>query len=237
MAAISEKILWPIVGIFIFGVLAGFYIDDRRRLVEEGGSTNEHAGKSAEHKQASNEHGGKAADKKASTSTKKQPASASNASAQTSSSHATTSQQAAGATSMDIDEYLAQSSNERSAELEANVTHHQGFHGGIDEYLSGAKPKAPNNTQASSSKQSNNNQANGATSMTMDEYHAKAGKSPSTQQSSDNGGAYHGGLEGYLAKYGSGTQTPMKKQSADPFNDKEHVGFHGSYEEYAKKYN
>ena len=42
MAAFSEKFIWPIVGIFIFGVLAGFYIDDRRRLVEEGGSTNEH---------------------------------------------------------------------------------------------------------------------------------------------------------------------------------------------------
>jgi len=226
MAAISEKILWPIVGIFIFGVLAGFYIDDRRRLMEEGTSPNkqasssEHGGKAADQKQASNEHAGKAAEKKPSSATTKQ----------------TASSNSTGATSMDINEYLAQSSSERSAELEANVTHHQGFHGSIDEYLSGSKPKSKNNMQAKTdSGATNNNQDSGATSMSMDEYHAKT--SQQSHEQSNNGGAYHGDIDGYLAKYGSGTQTPMKKQSADPFNDNEHMGFHGSYEEYAKKYN
>ena len=218
MAALSEKLLWPLIGIVIFAVLAAFYIDDRRRLLEEGttgstkqqASSNEHGGNAAEQKQASNEHAGKAADKKPATAT----------------SSSGTSNQAAGATSMDINEYLAQSSNERSAELEANVTHHQGFSGSIDEYLSGSKPKATNTQQAT-----------GASSMSMDEYQAKTSGQPSGQSQQTNSGAYHGGIDEYLAKYGNSTQTPMKKQSADPFDDKEHMGFHGSYEEYAKKYN
>ena len=41
MAALSEKILWPVVAILIFGVLVGFYIDDRRSLAANGGSTSE----------------------------------------------------------------------------------------------------------------------------------------------------------------------------------------------------
>ena len=44
-------------------------------------------------------------------------------------------------------------------------------------------------------------------------------------------------IDEYLAKYGSGTQTPVKQESSDPFNKQEHLGFHGSYEDYAKKYN
>ncbi len=188
MAAISEKILWPIVGIFIFGVLAGFYIDDRRRLMAEGTSPNQQQA-------SSNEHAGKAAEKTPASATTKQTASANST----------------RATSMDINEYLAQSSSKRNAELEANVTHHQGFSGSIDEYLSSSQPKAAKNMQAKTSQQS--------------------------YEQSNNDGAYYGDIDGYLAKYGSGTQTPMKKQSSDPFNEKEHMGFHGTYEEYAKKYN
>lgn len=251
MAAISEKILWPIVAIFIFGVLAGFYIDDRRRLAQEGDSPKEHGGNAAEHKehggnaaehqQASNEHAGKKVDEKPSSATQKQSAPASSANGQSSSGHSSQSPHAAGATSMDINEYLAKLSSETDAELKANVAHHQGFHGGIDEYLSGAKPKVSKNTQASSNaKQGNNNQANGATSMSMDEYHAKAsgsGSADSSMQASTNSGAYHGNMDGYLAKYGEGKQTEINNKGEKPFNQKEHMGFHGSYEDYAKKYN
>lgn len=230
MAAISEKILWPIVGIFIFGVLAGFYIDDRRRLAQEGTSMNEHGGKTAENKQANNEHAGKAANKTPSTATAKQHISTN--SKTSSSTHSSSNKQAAGATSMSINEYLAKSSSERDTELKANVTHHQGFSGGIDEYLSGVKPKDAKNIQAGI-----NTQASGATSMSMDEYQTKASGSSSSQQHNLTGSAYHGGLEGYLAKYGNGQQTPIKQQTSAPFNTKEHMGFHGSYEDYAKKYN
>jgi hypothetical protein len=249
MAAIPEKILWPIVGVLIFAIIAGFYIDDRRRLMEEGGSSKEHAGNAAENKQANNEHAGKTADKKPSHSQSENKHSTAANSTKATTSHSSQADQTASATSMDIDEYLDQSNSERNAELEANAAEHKGFNGGIDEYLSGATPttKAPKNKQASNnaSKQANNNQANGASSMSMDEYHAKtSGTSGGSSDSSSTGqaqnstsGAYHGDLDGYLAKFGNGNQTPMKKQNADPFNGKEHTGFHGSYEDYAKKYN
>lgn len=228
MAAFSEKFIWPIVGIFIFGVLAGFYIDDRRRMLQEntGAATNqqasnsssssEHAGKTADSKKTSSEHAGKAAQNNPTKSSSKQA-----------SSHS--------ATSMSMDEYLAHSTSQRSQELEANVTHHQGFSGSIDEYLSGAKPKSTKKMQASASTSSASHQNTGATSMSMEEYQAKT-NSTSHKQSSNND-AYHGDLDGYLAKFSNGTQTPMKKKSTKPFNKKEHMGFHGSYEEYAKKYN
>ncbi len=240
MAAIPEKILWPIVGVLIFGIIIGFYIDDRRRLMQEGGDAKEHAGDAAENKQANNEHAGKTADNKPTTSTNK-PTATKSSSTSTTTGDSSKTQQTESATSMDINEYLAQSSNERDAELIANAASHKGFNGGIDQYLSGAEPKAPKTTQANSTaQQTGNNQANGATSMSMDEYHAKtSGSSASTSQnaSHSSAGAYHGDLDGYLAKYGSGNQTPIQKQSNKPFNGKEHTGFHGSYEDYAKKYN
>ena len=228
MAAFSEKFIWPIVGIFIFGVLAGFYIDDRRRMLQENtgasskqhasssSSSNEHAGKTADSKKTSSEHAGKAAQNTPTKSSSKQA-----------SSHS--------ATSMSMDEYLAHSASQRSQELEANVTHHQGFSGSIDEYLSGAKPKSTKKMQASTSTSSANQQTTDTTSMTMKEYQAKTNSAPHKQSSSSD--AYHGDLDGYLTKFGNGTQTPMKKKSTKPFNKKEHMGFHGSYEEYAKKYN
>ena len=76
--------------------------------------------------------------------------------------------------------------------------------------------------------------------MSMEEYHAKTNSkasSTSSQKASTNSGAYHGDIDGYLAKYGDGKQTAISNSSEKPFNQKEHIGFHGSYEEYAKKYN
>ena len=229
MPALSEKVLWPIVAILIFGVLVGFYIDDRRRLTQQGDNPNKQQASSSEHAgeaAISKEHGAKAAEKSpANTSPSKQATSAS-----------ATNTTSTGATSMTIDEYLSQSSSERSAELEANVAHHQGFSGSIDEYLSGSKPKATNNMQAKTNS-SPTQKAASASSMSMDEYQAKTSSQTSGQSQQTNSGAYHGGIDEYLAKYGDGAQTPMKKQSSDPFVEKEHMGFHGSYEEYAKKYN
>jgi hypothetical protein len=180
MAALSEKTLWPIVGIFIFGILAGLYFDDRRRLVEE--DTAETTEQQA--------------------STTQTTTTSSSTSYQTKGSHKPMfGNQPVKATSMGMDEYLAKSSKERDRELTANVADHQGFSGNVDDYLSGTK----SNMQASS----NNNQAAGATSMSMDEYLTK----------------------------NSGNQTQLNKSEKKPFNKKEHMGFHGSYEDYAKKYN
>ena len=123
---------------------------------------------------------------------------------------------------MSMDEYLSASSGERSSALEANVAHHQGFSGGIDEYLSGGKPETKKNTQAEHA------------DKPMQENKAQENK-PSEQAS--GGDAYHGGIDGYLAKYGEGKQTSVSNSAEKPFSQKEHTGFHGSYEEYAKKYN
>jgi len=149
--------------------------------------------------------------------------------------------QAAGATSMSMDEYLSESSGARSSELEANVSHHQGFSGGIDEYLSGGKSETKKNTQAEhAGKPMKENkpgvQANGATSMSMDEYQAKS-ENAQHDGATSGSDAYHGDMDGYLAKYGEGNQTSVSNSAEKPFNQKEHAGFHGSYEEYAKKYN
>jgi len=219
MAALSEKILWPIVGIFIFGVLAGFYIDDRRRLMEEGTTESTKQQASAQQKNSP------------STTNK-------NSSLNSGSKHAS-SNLSAEATSMSIDEYLAQSTSERNQQLEANVTHHQGFSGSIDEYLSGSKFKATKNmhTKADSGS-SNTQQAADATSMSMEEYQAKtSNKSQDQSQQQANTSAYHGDIDGYLAKFGDDAQTKLSTNNEKPFNKKEHMGFHGSYEEYAKKYN
>lgn len=268
MAALSEKVLWPIVAIIIFGVLAFFYIDDRRSLAEHGGqaaenkqTSKEHGGKAAKSKQSSKEHDGQAAENKSAEKARTK------ARALASSSNGAASASSSDATSMSMDEYLSASAGERSTELEANVAHHQGFSGGIDDYLSG-KTSATKNTQASSkghdkkhgkehSKEhggkaaekspanaSSSEQALEATSMTMDEYQARANgaqasddSNATTQQATSNSGAYHGDMEGYLAKFGDGKQTRLNDSSEKPFDQKEHMGFHGSYEDYAKKYN
>ena len=192
MAAISEKILWPLIGVVIFAVLAAFYIDDRRRLVEESatGTSNQQAS---------------AQKKPAPTTISKSSSSNSTSSSRSSGSQST------GSTSMSIDEYLGQSTSERSKKLEANAAQHQGFSGSIEEYLSGSKPNATKNIQANTSgKSSESEQANSESSMSMDEYNTK---------------------------FGDGKQTKLNTSSDKPFNKQEHTGFHGSYEEYAKKFN
>ena len=75
-----------------------------------------------------------------------------------------------------------------------------------------------------------------STSMSMDDYLAKT-ESNSHSQSSHSSNAYSGSMEGYLAKFGNGEQTQMSENESDPFQTKDHMGFHGSYEEYAKKFN
>ncbi len=213
MAALSEKIIWPIVGIFIFGVIAGFYIDDRRRLAAENSA------------EASNQQ---ASTQQEPTTTKPAKATSSSTTKQTASKPSSSSNsQEYEATSMSINEYLAQSAHERSQQLIANVTLHQGFSGSIEEYLTGKKPTLINSNKKPSTPS--------ASSMSMEEYLAKTNNQ--SHGSSTSGGAYQGGIDEYLSKYGDGAQTPMKKNSSDPFNKKDHMGFHGSYEEYAKKYN
>ncbi len=213
MAALSEKIIWPIVGIFIFGVIAGFYIDDRRRLAAESSA------------ETSNQQ---ASTQQESTTTKPAKATSSSATKQTASKPSSSSNaQGHDSTSMSIDEYLAQSAHERSEQLKANVTLHQGFSGSIDEYMTGKKA-APTEAPIKSS-------TPGASSMSMEEYLAKSNNQSHGGENSS--GAYQGGIDEYLSKFGDGAQTPMKNKSTDPFNKKDHVGFHGSYEEYAKKYN
>ena len=213
MAVLSEKIILPIVGIFIFGVIAGFYIDDRRRLTAENSA------------EASNQQ---ASTQQESTTTKPTKAKSTSATNQSASKPSSSSNaQRHDSTSMSIDEYLAQSAHERSEQLKANVTLHQGFSGSIDEYMTGKK--------ATPTKAPIKPSTHGASSMSMEEYLAKSNNQ--SHGSANSGGTYQGGIDEYLSKYGDGAQTPMKNKSSDPFNKKEHVGFHGSYEEYAKKYN
>ncbi len=197
MAALSEKTLWPIIGIFIFGILAGLYYDDRRRMIDEGTAE-------STDQQASAQQSGKSSGSPTESSSSKTKSVSGYGS------------QPVKATSMDINEYLAKIKDERDRELKSNAADHQGFNGNIDEYLSRAK-----STMQASSK---NN-----------EYLAK-NSNTQVQQNSPNG-TYHGGIDGYLAKYGEGSQTQLNKGSGKSFNKKEHMGFHGSYEDYAKKYN
>ncbi len=240
MAVLSEKVLWPILAVFIFGIMAGFYIDDRRKLMQESGSASkEHAGKSAEQQHAKNEHAGNAVEKKHNTKEHGgKAADAKHKSNEHAGKSATTSSSSHASTSMSLKDYLAQSSHERSQQLEANVTHHQGFSGSIDEYLTGSSSKPNSNQQTKMVAQNTNsksNQNHGATSMSMDEYQAQSDGQTNTQNNSHE--AYHGDIDGYLAKFAGGQQTPISDQSSEPFNTNDHMGFHGSYEDYAKKYN
>ncbi|MEM7402312.1 MAG: hypothetical protein AAF304_10230 [Pseudomonadota bacterium] len=237
MAVLSEKVLWPVLAVFIFGIMAGFYIDDRRKMMQESGSASkEHAGKSADQQHAKNEHAGNAAEEE--HSTKEHGGNAADAKQKVNEhagKSASTSSSSNASTSMSLKDYLAQSSHERSQQLEANVTHHQGFSGSIDEYLTGSSPTPKSNQQTKMVVQNTNTQNHGATSMSMDEYQTQASGQAIAHNNSHE--AYHGDIDGYLTKFGGDQQTPINKESSEPFNTKEHMGFHGSYEEYAKKYN
>ena len=276
MSALHEKVLWPLVGIIIFAILAAFYIDDRRSLSQE---------KSAA-----------ISDKEPSNSTQSASSSPSTPSKTYAAKKQIKTTKLSGAETVtdhkgfsgSIDDYLAQSSNERSAELIAAAEQHQGYSGSINDYLSAGKTvtiekKAVYNSSSSTlnsntspkqhsrsstmeeylgslhekrndqlisaakehsgftgsiddylsgKKTHTNENASGSndqsTSMSMDEYMTKSG--------SQSGTAYHGSMEEYLEKYGSGTVISSKSEQ-DPFSRAGHSGFHGSYEEYAKKFN
>ncbi len=212
MAALNEKILWPLVGIVIFAVLVAFYIDDRSRLAQEPENTKSN-------QQASSS---KTSMSKTPSSKPAKPSYPSNkASSQSSGDSIAEHSGFSGS----IDEYLGKISSKSDAKLLAAAKEHSGFSGSIDEYL------AMGNTNKKSSKHHSSSKTAEATSMSLDEYLAKTeGKSKGSN------GAYHGSIDGYLAKFGDSKQTPISTSSGSPFNEKEHKGFHGSYEEYSKRF-
>ena len=201
MAALHEKFLWPLIGVVIFAVLAAFYIDDRRKLVQETQNMDS---------QETNDS--------SATNYDKQPSTSKSKSMQTTDESKKTSSHSDGKSivgnqvfSGSLEDYSTQISSKRNAELIAAVKKHHGFSGSIEDYLSGGKSQQV----AASEKPSKDSSK--ATSMSMDEYLAKT-ENKSLQNS-------------------NGQQTPMSKTEDEPFQTKEHMGFHGSYEEYAKMYN
>ena len=201
MAALHEKYLWPLVGIVIFAVLAAFYIDDRRRLAQETQTMTS---------QETNASTATNYSKQSSTNTSESmPASLES---KKTSRHSVGSFAVRNLEYSDSSEdYSTQISSKRNAELIAAAKEHQGFSGSIEDYLSGGKSK-----QVAASEQPSRDSSK-ATSMSMDEYLAKA--------------------EGKSLRNSNGQQTPMSKAEDDPFQTEEHKGFHGSYEEYANRYN
>ena len=223
MAALHEKYLWPLIGVVIFAVLAAFYIDDRRRLVQDHTETDANKQASSDTSMTSK-----------SSNYQKQSSTNSSSKNQASKTSIASSDTSHKGFSGSIEDYLAQISEKRSKQLEAAVKDHQGFSGSIEDYL-GSKQT----TQVASAKQSSTGSTT-SSSLSMDEYTAKTeGKASasSAKQTNHSQGAYHGSIDGYLAKYGGGKQTPISDSGEDPFNEEEHKGFHGSYEDYAKKYN
>lgn len=201
MAALHEKFLWPLVGVVIFAVLAAFYIDDRRKLVQE---TQTMDSQDTNGSLATNYN-------KQPSINKSEPMHTSDEGKKTSSHSDDSSVVENLEYSGSLEDYYAQISSKRNTELIAAVKQHQGFSGSIEDYLSGGKSQ-----QVAASKHGSNDSSK-ATSMSMDEYLAKV-KGKSLQNS-------------------NGQQTPMSKTEDKPFQTKEHMGFHGSYEEYAKKHN
>ncbi len=215
MAALQENLLWPLAGVIVFAVLAVFYYDDRRRLEHDDVASSE-----PDSSESSNNEYASSSSKPAAVPASQQASSAGSSSKNTVADH--------NGFSGSIEDYLAEINTKRDAELMAAAQEHGGFSGSIDGYLNDAKPSAtPSQPSVGDVK---------ATSMSMDEYHAKnSGGSANTATSSN--GAYSGSMEGYLEKYGDGPKNTSSNNSDDPFNKKGHLGFHGSYDDYAKKYN
>lgn len=238
MTALHDKYLWPLTGVIVFAVLAAFYIDDRRRLANGNSTmTSDESSSSYPSSATASDHQASAEPMYASKDEASHAPLSSNAT-HVSHSASNTSKSSSTANhkgfSGSIDDYLAQINIKRSAELRAAAKNHQGFSGSIDDYLRGDEPTQMAARQSSPTKTSIAN----STSMSMDEYLAKtANTSHSNAAHSHSGNAYSGSLEGYLAKFGNGEQTPISTSRSDPFQTEEHMGFHGSYEEYAKKYN
>ena len=209
MPVLHEKILWPLVGIIIFSILVAFYIDDRRGLIQNQTSTEQQAA-----------HNSSAIKSTAN----KQHLSATSVLDRNKKLKAHVKQHKGF--SGTIDDYLAESAKERSKELIAAANEHKGFSGSAEAYLNNKPSKSMTDKSSSTPFHS-------STSMSMDEYLAQNNKKLSSSKlNTDASGAYHGDLDGYLTKF-SGKNTSSK----DPFDHGDHSGFHGSYEEYAKKYN
>ena len=129
-----------------------------------------------------------------------------------------------------------ESKNTSRQSADNSLAGHQGFSGSIEHYLSGEESK-----QAATGQQPSEG-VNKASSMSMDEYLAKTeGKSDHQSTQTENG--YSGSIDDYLTKFSHSKQTPLSTDASYPFQTEEyigqteeHMGFHGSYEEYAKKY-
>lgn len=208
MAALPEKFIWPLVGVIVFAVLAAFYYDDRRRLGQEQIVASNEATSS----DTSAEYSDASAKSKPAETTSKQSASKLYEYESAVTDHK--------GFSGSIEDYLAEISAERDAELIAAAKEHGGYSGSIDEYLSGAKPASKSSKPAHKATYSQQTvDSTQATSMTLEEYLAKTESGASNSNS------------------GEGKQTPLANKADDPFNKESHMGFHGSYEEYAKKFN
>ena len=207
MAALPEKYLWPLVGVIVFAVLAAFYYDDRRRLAQEDVASVEKTSSDspAEYSDAS-------APSKPTETAPKKPASKLYEYESAVTEHT--------GFSGSIEDYLAEQSAKRDAELLAAAKEHNGYSGSIEEYLGTAKPTHTETTPTSTATYSQHSvDGTQATSMTIEEYLAKTGSGESSPTSAED------------------KQTSIQNKSDDPFNKKGHEGFHGSYEEYSKKFN
>ena len=207
MAALPEKYLWPLVGVIVFAVLAAFYYDDRRRLGQEQVASNE-----ATSSDSSAEYSDASAPSKPAEMASKKPASKLYEYESAVTEHK--------GFSGSIEDYLAEQSTKRDAELIAAAKEHGGYSGSIDEYLSDAKSTSKSSKPTHKATYSQQTvDSTQATSMTLEEYLAKTESGVANSSS------------------GESKQTPIQHKSEDPFNKEGHMGFHGSYEEYAKKYN
>ena len=187
MAILSEKVRWVAFAIFIFAIMAGLYIDDRSRIAEEKSGMIDKKRVVAVARTVSVQNMRTPASRPVRNKTNKgldeKSTNARHTSDKSFSMHSSGSP-----TSLHIDEYLAQTNRKRSAELIANVIPHQGFHGELHEYLE----------NISTSKQDH-----GATSMSLIEYLATP-----ANRTADKSTAYHGDIEGYLARFGDSQSNP-----------------------------
>ncbi len=231
MAALHEKVLWPLVGVIIFAILIVFYIDDRRRLIHENTSTQEVTDSQdsiAENSSEKSEMSEVNSEKSTVADIMKKPEMSHSPSRGSSSIvnlefSGTLEEYLAkyddqakpkkpyvrptptknkSSSSRSIDEYLEESKAARSIQLKRSAQAHNAFSGSISDYL----------------KKFNKQSSIGTTSS----------KSVVTTNRS---------MDDYLMEVNAVTQTSDVVHMDSPFANKKHIGFHGSYEEYAKKFN
>ena len=110
---------------------------------------------------------------------------------------------------------------------------HEGTSMNIEEYLSAITSKRSAELEAKVAEHQ-------GFSGTIEDYLGGKHKTQLTEKSQSTGKSTYAtsmSIDGYLEKFGDSKQTPISHTSDDPFNKQGHQGFHGSYEEYAKKYN